>query len=80
MPTALENNIGAYHAEFPRLTARFPLGFFALFAGAVFVNAYPTYAEAVTAGYEQTDDDYFLVKQIASADEDIQSVATPFTK
>jgi hypothetical protein len=69
-------NKAAYEAELPRLREQYPIGYFAVFAGAAFLGAFPHYGDALRQGYERAGRDDFFVKQITSAEE-IQRVATP---
>jgi hypothetical protein len=72
-------NRQAFSEALPTLRAQFPLGYYALFAGASLVGAYATYSDALTEGYRTVGKAPFFVKQIQSVDEDIQCVASPFT-
>ncbi|MFN0075275.1 MAG: hypothetical protein ACKVY0_02250 [Prosthecobacter sp.] len=70
-------NKAAYEAQLPNLRQRYPLGHFAVFAGAALVGAYPSYGEALRHGYERAGKADFFVKQITQKEE-VQHVATPF--
>ncbi len=78
-PLSNETNAEAYLAQLPELRKKFPIGYYALFAGAALVGAYATYSDALTHGYETAGKSPFFVKQISTINEDIQSVLSPFT-
>jgi hypothetical protein len=68
----------AFRAELPKLRAKLPAGYYALFVGASMVGAYATYSDALTEGYNTAGKAPFFVKQVNSSDE-VQCVVSPFT-
>ncbi|MGV3660378.1 MAG: hypothetical protein ACO1TE_09330 [Prosthecobacter sp.] len=71
-----QTNRAAYEAQLPVLRQRYPLGHFAVFAGAELLGTYPTYGQALREGYQCAGQADFFVKQITSKEE-TQHVVTP---
>lgn len=75
-PESLKEELETFRRQLPSLKADYPLGHFAVIAGAVFLGAFASYDAALEAGYENAPSPKFLVKQIGSDDE-VQHVVTP---
>ncbi len=66
----------AFYAEQSRLKGIYPTAYFALFIGAAFVGAYPTYEAALDEGYTQAEGADFFVKQI-EAETEVHCIVGP---
>lgn len=63
---ALERELETYRKHLPELLAQ--RGLYALVHGDAVSGVFPTYTEALTAGYERFEFKPFLVKQIQEAE------------
>ncbi len=66
----------AYVASLGNLRRDFRGEDYAVFAGAAFLGAFPSYHDALARGYREVGDKPFLVKQI-DCGEETQCVASP---
>lgn len=73
MKAFLVEEMKAFRGQIKLLTQQFPPDFYALFGGSQFVNAFPTYKQALREGYERFGKKDFLVKQIANHEEFVAS-------
>jgi len=72
----LAESKNAYSESLDKLRRDYRGSHYAVFAGAAFLGAYPTYHDALLQGYNTVGDKPFLVKQI-DCDEEKQCVASP---
>ena len=73
----LEASLDTFNASINDLMEKYPKGYFVLIIKEKVIGAYETYGEALSRGYQKSEDRQFFVKQIKSPDEDFEYVLSP---